>query len=236
MSQSDECILNIMRKNSMWHCHTSCILSFSPGCVCVCVCVRVCACVCVCSLIPRPLPVFQCFSVQHWKTESGLRTRLCVCVCVCVCRSSRIHHLTRQCPLHGTLMLLAIELGASIMKWMSFSITWVLLVRMDGILSAEPFNVLYKWPQFYSVSKSSTSTLNTGGEWLAAYVSWSSFIALAIRCPNVSQFMSPGFTPTQWCTPRQDARAPIPTSLYYVRIAVTTISIFRFSFPFSVSI
>ena len=46
---------------------------------------------------------------------------------------------------------------------MSFSIIWVLLVRMDGILSAEPFNVLYKQPQFYSVSKSSAGTLNTGG-------------------------------------------------------------------------
>ena len=37
---------------------------------------------------------------------------------------------------------------------------------MVAILSAEPFDVLYKRPQFYSVSKSSTGTLNTGGAWL----------------------------------------------------------------------
>ena len=40
---------------------------------------------------------------------------------------------------------------------------------MIRILSAEPFNVLYKQPQFYSVSKASTGTLNTGGAWLVVY-------------------------------------------------------------------
>ena len=37
---------------------------------------------------------------------------------------------------------------------------------MVAILGAESFNVLYKQPQFYSVSKSSTGTPNTGGAWL----------------------------------------------------------------------
>ncbi len=49
---------------------------------------------------------------------------------------------------------------------MCFSITWGFIAIMDGILSAKPFNVLYEQPQFYSVSKSSTGTLNTGGAWL----------------------------------------------------------------------
>ena len=48
------------------------------------------------------------------------------------------------------------------MKLMSFNVTWGLIVRMDGIPS-QPFNVLYKQPQFYSVSKSSTGILNTDG-------------------------------------------------------------------------
>ena len=58
-----------------------------------------------------------------------------------------------------------------------------------------------------------------------------------IRCPTVSQFMSQGFTPAHalldlllellsWpCMPNYDI----------VRIAVTTLSLFRFPFPFSVS-
>ena len=48
---------------------------------------------------------------------------------------------------------------------------------MAAILSAEPFNVL---PQFYSVSKSSTGTLNTGGHgWIHGICVISSFIALS---------------------------------------------------------
>ena len=70
---------------------------------------------------------------------------------------------------------------------------------MVAILSAEPFNVLYKQPQFYSVSKSSTGTLNTGGAWLDTWHMCHIIIYSLIRCPNVSQFMSPvqspGFTP-----------------------------------------
>ena len=63
---------------------------------------------------------------------------------------------------------------------------------MVAILSAEPFNVLYKQPQFYSVSKSSlTGTLNTGGAWLDTWHMYHIIIYSLIRCPNVSQFMSP---------------------------------------------
>ena len=52
---------------------------------------------------------------------------------------------------------------------------------MVAILSAEPFNVLYKQPQFYSVSKSSTGTLNTGGDdgWIHGICVISSFIVLS---------------------------------------------------------
>ena len=51
---------------------------------------------------------------------------------------------------------------------------------MVAILSAESFNVLYKQPQFYSVSKSSTGTLNTGGAWLDTWqIHIISFIVLA---------------------------------------------------------
>ena len=51
---------------------------------------------------------------------------------------------------------------------------------MVAILSAEPFN-LYKQPQFYSVSKSFTGTLNTGGTygWKNGICVISSFIALS---------------------------------------------------------
>ena len=57
--------------------------------------------------------------------------------------------------IHWSLKLLAIQwLGSRHYEtWMSFSINWGLIARMDGILSAKPFNVLYKQPQFYSVSK-----------------------------------------------------------------------------------
>ena len=80
----------------------------------------------------------------------------------------------------------------------SFSITWGFLARMDGIVSAEHFNVLYKMPQFYSVSKSYTGSYNTEGAWLNT---WHMYHGLHfIRCPKVSQFMSPvqssDFTPT----------------------------------------
>ena len=37
---------------------------------------------------------------------------------------------------------------------------------MVAILSAEPFNVLYKQPQFYSVSKVSTGTTLKGHGWI----------------------------------------------------------------------
>ena len=48
---------------------------------------------------------------------------------------------------------------------MTFSITWGLLARMDGIVSAEHFNVLYRQPQFYS---SSTGTTLKGHGWILA--------------------------------------------------------------------
>ena len=71
-------------------------------------------------------------------------------------------------------------------------------MRMDGIVSAEHFNVLYKQPEFYLVSKSSTGTTCTEGAWLDT---WHMYHGRHfIRCPEVSQFMSsvqsPGFTPT----------------------------------------
>ena len=61
-----------------------------------------------------------------------------------------------------------------------------------------------------------------------------------IRCPNVSQFMSQGFTPTHVLLDLllELLSWPCPTTSLYcniVRIAVTTLSLFRFPFPFSVS-
>ena len=92
---------------------------------------------------------------------------------------------------------------------MSFSITWGLLVRMDGILSAEHFNALYKQPQFYLVSKSSTGTTLKGRGWIHDICIMAVTYSL-IRCPNVSQFMSPGFTRTHaLLDSRLAARAPI---------------------------
>ena len=70
---------------------------------------------------------------------------------------------------------------------MSFSITWGLLVRMDGILSAEHFSVLYKQPQFYVVSKSSTGTTLKGHGWIHD---------MAVIYSLMSLVQSPGFTPT----------------------------------------
>ena len=58
-----------------------------------------------------------------------------------------------------------------------------------------------------------------------------------IRCPTVSQFMSQGFTPTHALLDLLLELLSWPCMPNYaiVRIAVTTLSLFRFPFPFSVS-
>ena len=50
---------------------------------------------------------------------------------------------------------------------------------MVAILNAEPFNVLYKQPQFYSVSKSSTGSYTVLHGWIHGICVISSFIALS---------------------------------------------------------
>ena len=106
---------------------------------------------------------------------------------------------------------------------MSISITWGLIARMDGILSAEPL--------MYCIHTNSHNFTWSPNPLCVMIV-----IHSLIRCPTVSQFMSQGFTPTHalldlllellsWpCMPNYDI----------LRIAVTTLSLFRF--PFSVSV
>ena len=71
--------------------------------------------------------------------------------------------------IHGTfkLRLFVIGIGSRhyLMKQMSFSITWVLLVRMDGILSAEHFKCCVQIATIL-LSLQILHCYNTGGAWL----------------------------------------------------------------------